>query len=632
MKTSIATVSIAGDLGEKLTAIAAAGFDGIEIFEQDFITFDGSPADVGEMVRGHGMTIDLFQPLRDFEGLPEPLRARAFDRVERKFDLMQELGCELLLVSSTTHDKALGGIDRMAADFRELGERAAKRGLRVGYEARAWGTHVKDYRDAWEVVRRAGHPSVGLILDSFHTLAIGSDLSAMRSIPGDRIFHVQLADAPLIEMNLEYWSRHFRTMPGEGDLALVDFMAAVAATGYAGPLSLEILNDQFRAGSPRVIAVDGKRSLLSLMDKVRGVTPDLNAALAPPAMPSRVKVNGVEFVEFTASEEEAETLGAMLSTLGFSKVSRHVAKDIDLWRQGDINLVVNTEREGFAHSAYIMHGTSVCDIGLHVADAAAAVERARVLGANLFSQKRGKDELDIPAVRGVGGSVLHFLDRHSELAGVWDKEFTKVEQGATGPGAGLTRIDHIAQVMNFEEMQTWTLFYDAIFDVERTPLVDVVDPNGLVHSRAVQTPDGVFRLTLNGADTHRTLAGRFIADSYGSSVQHLAFATDDLLDTAGKLADLGFKALPISENYYADLVTRFDIDAALLARLKAANILYDEDENGAFFQLYSRPYGEGFFFEIIERRNGYDGFGKPNAPFRTAAQKRLARPAGMPRR
>ena len=124
MKTSIATVSISGSFREKLAAIAAAGFDGLEIFEQDFIAHDGSPRDVAAMVRDHGLEILLFQPLRDFEGLPEPLRAKAFDRAERKFDLMQELGTDLVLICSSVHPQALGGIDRAAADLRELGERA----------------------------------------------------------------------------------------------------------------------------------------------------------------------------------------------------------------------------------------------------------------------------------------------------------------------------------------------------------------------------------------------------------------------------------------------------------------------------------------------------------------------------
>ena len=111
MKTSIATVSISGNLREKLEAIAAAGYDGIEIFEQDFIAFDGSPRDVGNMVRDYGLDITLFQPFRDFEGLPQPMRAKAFDRAERKFDLMQELGTDLMLICSSCHASSLGGID-----------------------------------------------------------------------------------------------------------------------------------------------------------------------------------------------------------------------------------------------------------------------------------------------------------------------------------------------------------------------------------------------------------------------------------------------------------------------------------------------------------------------------------------
>ncbi|TIW05357.1 MAG: sugar phosphate isomerase/epimerase, partial [Mesorhizobium sp.] len=190
------------------------------------------------------------------------------DRAERKFDLMRELGTDLMVVCSNVSPMALGGIDRAAADFRELGERAARRGLRVGYEALAWGRHINDHRDAWEIVRRADHPSIGLILDSFHTLARKTDVGTIRAIPGDRIFIVQLADAPLIDMDLLYWSRHFRNMPGEGDLPVIDFMRAVAATGYDGPLSLEIFNDQFRGGSPKSIAMDGRRSLINLMDQV----------------------------------------------------------------------------------------------------------------------------------------------------------------------------------------------------------------------------------------------------------------------------------------------------------------------------------------------------------------------------
>src|SRR5690606_39077354 len=160
-----------------------------------------------------------------------------------------------------------GGIDRAAADLRELGEIAAARNLRIGYEALAWGRHVSDHRDAWEIVRRADHANVGIILDSFHSLARKIPSDSIRAIPGDKIFIVRLADAPAIDMALLYWSRHFRNMPGQGDLPVADFMTAIVATGYAGPFSLEIFNDQFRSRSPQTVARDGHRSLIFLADQ-----------------------------------------------------------------------------------------------------------------------------------------------------------------------------------------------------------------------------------------------------------------------------------------------------------------------------------------------------------------------------
>lgn len=629
MRTSIATVCLAGDLREKLAAIAAAGFDGIEIFEQDFIAFDGSPTDVGRMVRDQGLEITLFQPFRDFEGLPEPLRARAFDRAERKFDLMQEIGTDLVLVCSSVHPAALGGVQRMADDFAELGERAEKRGLRVGYEALAWGKHVHDHRDAWEVVRRADHPSVGLILDSFHTLGRKIDPDTIRSIPGDRIFFVQLADAPLIEMDLLYWSRHFRSMPGEGDLDVTGFMRAVAATGYDGSLSLEVFNDQFRGGSPRTIAVDGHRSLLYLMDQVARQEPD--TALAVPEMPARIRAHGVAFVEFAADETEAAGLAGLLRSLGFRRAGRHIAKAVELWQQGEIRVVVNTDPDGFAHASHVAHGLNICDIGLKVDDACDTVTRARALGAAPFQQPVGPGEMDIPAIRGVGAGIMHFIDEASGLSNVWQTEFRPVEDDASTRSAGLTHVDHVAQTMNYEEMLTWSLFYISLFDVAKQPMVDVVDPGGLVRSQAIESPDGAFRITLNGAETHRTFAGRFIADSFGSSVQHVALATDDIIAAAEALKANGFEALPIPGNYYDDLAARFDLDGAFVARLQAANILYDQDGESSFLQLYSRPFGDGIFFEIVERRGGYSGYGGPNAPYRVAAQARLMWPGSVPR-
>lgn len=626
MKTSIATVSISGNLREKLEAIAEAGYDGIEIFEQDFIADPGSPRDVGNLIRDHGLEIRLFQPFRDFETLPEPARSKAFDRAERKFDVMQELGTDLVLICSSLHPAALGGIDRAAADFHELGERAAKRGLRVGYEALAWGRHINDHRDAWEVVRRADHPNIGLIVDSFHTLGRKLDPDSIRSVPGDKIFFVQLADAPQIEMDLLYWSRHFRNMPGEGDLDVTGFMRAVMATGYSGPISLEIFNDQFRGGNPKTVAKDGYRSLIALMDNVRLAEPELAVDL-PPIAP-RAQAKGVSFVEFASRGEEATALASDLIALGFEKVGAHQSKAAALWQQGDIRIVVNEETTGHAGSSWNARGTCICDIGIEVDDARAVAARAKALGAETFDQSVGAGELKIPAVRGLSGSVLHFLDQSSELSQVWQIEF---DADAEVAGAGLTHIDHIAQTMSYEDMLSWSLFYTTLFDMNKAPMFDVIDPDGLVRSQAIVGADGAVRITLNGADTHRTLAGAFLAESFGASVQHLAFATSGIFETLDALTERGFRTLPISENYYDDLAARFDLPSALIGKMKAANVLYDEENGAPFFQSYSLTLSGKIFVEIVQRSLGYQGYGAPNAPFRIASQKRFGRAKGIPR-
>lgn len=625
MRTCIATVSISGTLRDKLDAIRAAGFDGIEIFEQDFLAEDISPREVARMVRDHGLEIALFQPFRDFETLPEPQRARAFARAERKFDLMGELGTDLVLFCSSVHADSLGGIDRAAADFRALGDIAARRGIRVGYEALAWGRHVNDHRDAWEIVRRADHPNIGLILDSFHTLGGGIDPDTIRSIPGNRIFFVQLADAPAIPMDLLYWSRHFRNMPGEGDLDVTRFLRAVLATGYDGPLSLEIFNDQFRQGLPRGIARDGHRSLTAVLDAVRRAEPQIAVDL--PAFPAPRAAECVEFIEFATSAAEAPALEAVLSAAGFARAGAHVSKPVAVWRQGGVNILVNTATEGFAHTAFVNHGTTVAEIGLRVPDAAGTFARARALGATLHEQAVTGNELSIPAIRGVGGSMLRLLDAGEDLGRIWDVDF---RTGPAAPGAGLTRIDHIAQTMAYDEMLSWSLFYTTLLEAERAPMLDVVDPDGLVRSQAIRS--GGLRVTLNGSQARRTLAGRFHEESFGSAVQHIALASDDIFATAESLQARGFPVLRIGENYYDDLEARLGLDAALTARLRAANILYDCDaKGGEFFQLYGAATPEGLFLEICQRRGGYDGYGAPNAPFRIAAQKRMLRRPAMPR-
>ena len=231
MLRSIATVSLGGTLMEKLSAIAAAGFDGVEIFENDLLYFDGSPREVKRIAADLGLRILLFQPFRDFEAAPRARMPKNFDRAELKFDVMEQLGADLMLVCSNTAPDAIDDDAMAAADLRALGERAARRGLRIGYEALAWGRNVNTFGRAWALVQGADHPAVGLVVDSFHTFAIEDDDAPIANIPGERIFFAQLADAPLMRLDPLSWSRHFRLFPGQGAFPVTRFTKNLLASG-----------------------------------------------------------------------------------------------------------------------------------------------------------------------------------------------------------------------------------------------------------------------------------------------------------------------------------------------------------------------------------------------------------------
>ena len=292
LRKCIATVALSGTLRDKLEACASVGFDGVEIMEADLLTFEGSPADVRRICDDLGLTIEIYQPFRDFEAMPDPQRARNLDRAERKFDVMQALGTDLVLVCSNTQAATIDDDSRAAADLAEMAERAARRGLRVGYEALSWARHVNRWGHAWRIVQQAGHPALGLIVDSFHTLGLGDDPSGIAQVPAEKLFFVQMADAPKLSMDVLSWSRHFRNFPGQGDLDVTGFMRAVLASGYTGPLSLEVFNDDFRAAPGRFVARDGLRSLIL-------TEADASGGAGLPAVPT---LDGMEFLEFAVDE------------------------------------------------------------------------------------------------------------------------------------------------------------------------------------------------------------------------------------------------------------------------------------------------------------------------------------------
>jgi 4-hydroxyphenylpyruvate dioxygenase len=612
MTNAIATVSISGTLEGKLRAAAAAGFRAVEIFDTDFVASALSASEVKALLDELGLACVLYQPLRDFEGMPEPHRSRAFARARQKFEVMQALGCDRLLLCSNCAPQASGERERIIADFRDLGGLAAEYGVTVGYEALAWGRHVSDHRVVWEIVQAVDHPNIGILLDSFHSLARNIPNESIRVIDPAKLVFVQLADAPLLDMDYLYWSRHFRNLPGQGGLDLTGYVAEILRIGYDGPLSLEIFNDRFRANSAEMVARDGMRALDSLRD---AAARKLGRA---PSMPARATIERVEFVEFTVQDDHRDELAAVLHKSGFDRIGRHRTKQVELWRSGAANFVLNFEQQGFASAYRAVHGTSICAIGLVVADGTATMARARALGM----REHPSDMPTMPALRGVADSLVYVIDAEAAET-LWTDEFDIQVAGPAVSNPGIVAIDHLAVAVHNDEFLSWQLYWRALFDVHVQMPQDVIDPNGLVQSQAIQNRSGSFRITLNSTDAPNALSARFLDHSFGAGFQHIALRVPDVVEAAAALAVRKFDQLPIPANYYDDVAARFELSDMEGAALRQYGILIDEDGSGRrYHQLYSRAFLRTFFFEYVNR-SGYDGYGAPNATIRLTAQNRF---------
>jgi 4-hydroxyphenylpyruvate dioxygenase len=627
MRRSIATVSLSGNLQEKLLAIAAAKFDAVEIFENDLLFFDGTARDARQMAEQLGLKIALFQPFRDFEAMPEAQFRRNLDRAERKFDLMGELGAKMMLVCSNVSPLAIDDDALAAAQLHELAERAGARGIRIGYEALAWGAHVKTYGKVWKIVQAANHSHLGVILDSFHTIALGDDIKGIAQIPGEKIFFVQLADAPKLQMDLLSWSRHFRCFPGQGEFDVAGFAAAAIDAGYSGPLSLEIFNDEFRAAAPAPTARDGMRSLLFLEEQMRHHAPPADEAaqrarkrvdlLDPPPAPD---ILGVAFLEFAVNTTALPELTGWLEGMGFARVGRHRSKDVILYWQGDLAIALNSESDTFANSYWLQHGISVCAIGLRVADPDALFNRAEVLGCQRFEERVGPDEAPMPGIRAPDGSLIYVVAPDFDPAADFVRD--RSEEAASG---AITRVDHVGQALPGDRFDSWLLYYRAVLGLAPEESWVLPDPYGLVKSRALTNAARTVRLPLSFSESNRTVVARSLTTFAGAGVNQLAFATDDIYAAVRGMRQKGVSLLPIPENYYDDLAARLGLDDEVIDRLRDHDVLYDRDpQGGEFLHVYTQTFHDRFFFEIVQRVGGYDQYGAVNAPVRMAAQARAA--------
>ena len=561
----------------------------------------------------------MFQPFRDFEGCRRDRLARNLERAERKFDLMQELGTDLVLVCSNASADCVGDERILLDDLSLLAEHAGRRGLRIGYEALAWGKHVNTWQQVWNLVRQVDHPALGVLLDSFHTLSLKGDPSGIAQIPGDKIFFVQMADAPILAMDVLEWSRHFRCFPGQGEFDLAGFLAPIIQSGYTGPLSLEIFNDGFRAAPTRANAADGLRSLLYLEEKTRERLQQQAPAQPVEILfdtPAASEYDGIEFLEFAVDESLGAKLTHWLERLGFVKAGQHRSKSVSLLRQGDINLILNCEPYSFAHNFFEAHGPSLCATALRVKDSAKALERAVAYKGQPYRGLVGPNELELAAVRAPDGSLIYLVDPSEGT--LYDTDFNL--QTAPAAGGGLLRIDHMAMALPADSLDSWVLFYKSLLDFEADDEVVLPDPYGLVKSRALRSRCSSVRLPLNISENRNTAISHALSSYRGSGVHHIAFDCADIFAEVRRAKDAGVPLLDIPLNYYDDLAARFDFDDEFLSELAYYNVLYDRDANGGeLFHVYTEPFEGRFFFEIIQRKNGYAGYGAANVAVRLAA-------------
>ncbi|MET7290545.1 TIM barrel protein [Streptomyces griseoloalbus] len=594
MRTSIATVSLSGSLTEKLTAAARAGFDGVEIFENDLLAAPLAPEEIRARCADLGLTVDLYQPLRDIEAVPAEVFAHNLRRARHKFELMRRLGADTVLVCSSVDPSAVDDDALAAGHLSELADLATDLGIRVAYEALAWGRHVSTYDHAWRIVEAAGHPALGTCLDSFHILSRGCDPEGIEDIPGEKIFFLQLADAPLPAMDVLQWSRHHRCFPGQGGFDVAGLVRHVLRTGYDGPLSLEVFNDVFRQSEAGPTAVDARRSLLMLQEEVGVAGP-----------PAPVVPTGFAFTELLTPD--AEPLAALLGALGFARTARHRGKPVDLWQQGEARLLVNTG------AAVRRDGTRIAAVGLESPDPAGAARRAEALLAPVLPRRRAPEDAPLDAVAAPDGTELFFCGTRP---GGWRADFEDVEHAPAA--TDVRHIDHLALTQPWHHFDEAALFHRSVLGLRAEDSVDVADPYGLLRSRAVSNADGSVRiaLTVGAAPTDDTV-----------HAQHIALATDDVVAAARRFRDAGGRLLPIPSNYYDDLAARHTFADGELETYRELGILYDRDEHGALRHCYTRTIG-GVFFELLQRDPAHRGYGARNAPVRLAAQHAAQAHAG----
>jgi 4-hydroxyphenylpyruvate dioxygenase len=342
--------------------------------------------------------------------------------------------------------------------------------------------------------------------------------------------------------------------------------------------------------------------------------------------------DGFEFVEYAAPDPAA--LGALFETLGFVALARHRHKRVTLYRQGDINFIINAEPDSFAQRFARLHGPSICAIALRVQDAAHAYRRALELGAWGFDSGSGPMELNIPAIKGVGDSLIYFVDRwrgkHAGQPGyrpgcigdigIYDVDFEPIGGPGRGAdlqpaGAGLTQIDHLTHNVHRGRMKEWAEFYERLFNFREVRYFDIEGRQTGLKSKAMCSPCGKIRIPINESSDDHSQIVEYLDQYHGEGIQHVALATSDIYHAVAALRARGVQFQDTPDTYFEAVDARLPGHGESLDELRRLRILIDGNPNAAgkelLLQIFTRDVIGPIFFEIIQRK-GHQGFGEGN--------------------
>lgn len=338
-----------------------------------------------------------------------------------------------------------------------------------------------------------------------------------------------------------------------------------------------------------------------------------------------VGTDGFEFVEYAAPEPDR--LRELFAKMGFPAVAHHRSKNVTLHRQGDIHFIINAEPESFAQRFAQDHGPCACAMAFRVKDAAQALRRCVELGAEAVNTPVGPMELNIPAIEGIGGSLIYLVDRYGERT-IYDVDFEPISHD-DGHDAGLTYVDHLTHNVHRGNMDEWSGFYERLFNFREIRYFDIEGQRTGLLSRAMTSPCGKIRIPINESQDDKSQIEEYLREYRGEGIQHIALGTDDIYATVDALRASGVPFQDTPDTYYEKVDQRVPEHGEDLAALRERRILIDgapTEDQGLLLQIFTETVIGPIFFEIIQRK-GNEGFGEGNfkALFESIEQDQIRR-------